>query len=398
MLPVIKVAIFISHPIQHFCPQFAGFSQLPWCKVKVFFASALGYKSYVDPSFGKEISWGNLGLEKFDHTFLNGEQVLKSTSSLDASTVKDELDAYKPDVIIIYGYFHSFCIRAKKWAAENNIPVALISDSENRRKRSSLVKLVKKVVLSIKFKKIQYFLSVGDANEEYYATYGVDLNKIIRQPFPIDIALYEKAFNDKENLARQKRSELNIAEDAFVCSVVGKIKSFKRQQDIVQALKQINVQKQVVLLVVGTGPDEEVVKNLATSLTYHKVIFTGFVYPEQLPEYYAVTDVYIHPSERDAHSLAISEAVYMGCPVLLSDKCGSFGPTDDVQPGTNGFVFPMGNAMALAKLLAVFINNDELRQEFSVKSRSIAIVNQQLAHGGALHTLVNRVLFQKEFF
>jgi glycosyltransferase involved in cell wall biosynthesis len=392
----VKIAIFISHPIQHFCPQFAGFSKLPWCSIKVFFASALGLKSYVDPSFGKEISWGNLGLDEFDHVFLNGDQVLRSTTSIDAVTVSSELDLYQPDVIITYGYFHKFCIRARNWAAAKNIPVALISDSENRRSRSLVKKLGKKVVLSSKFKKIQYFLSVGDANEEYYAGYGVDLNKIIRQPFPIDIVNYEKAFQNKELLARQKRKELGISEEAVVCSVVGKIKSFKRQQDIVRALQLLQAKTQVVLLVVGTGPDEEVVRNLSASLKNHQVIFTGFVYPEQLPEYYAVTDVYIHPSEMDAHSLAISEAVYMGCPVLLSDKCGSYGPTDDVQPGANGFVFPVGNTAALANLLSVLIQHPELRNEFSAKSRNIGVENQKLAHGGALRMLVNRVLFQKE--
>ena len=47
------------------------------------------------------------------------------------------------------------------------------------------------------------------------------------------------------------------------------------------------------------------------------------------------------------HSLSISEAIYMGCPVIISDKCGSYGETDDVQVNKNGFVFECENVVQL---------------------------------------------------
>ena len=71
-----RIAIVISHPIQHFCPQYVSFSENPNIILKVFFASTLGYKKYKDLNFDQEISWGNLNLDKFDHTFLNGEALL----------------------------------------------------------------------------------------------------------------------------------------------------------------------------------------------------------------------------------------------------------------------------------------------------------------------------------
>ncbi len=53
----LRIAIVISHPIQHFCPQYVSFTQNKNVELKVFFASTLGYKKYVDVNFGKEISW-----------------------------------------------------------------------------------------------------------------------------------------------------------------------------------------------------------------------------------------------------------------------------------------------------------------------------------------------------
>ena len=60
-------------------------------------------------------------------------------------------------------------------------------------------------------------------------------------------------------------------------------------------------------------------------------------------ECYCAADVYVHCSDNEPHSLAITEAIYCGLPVVLSDRCGSYGPTDDVQPGINGFVYRCGD-------------------------------------------------------
>ncbi len=87
-----RIAIVVSHPIQHFCPQYVSFAKNKNVSLKVFFGSALGYKKYVDVNFKQEISWGNLNLDKFDHIFLNGDAVLQSDKKLDALSLDKELE------------------------------------------------------------------------------------------------------------------------------------------------------------------------------------------------------------------------------------------------------------------------------------------------------------------
>src|SRR5580698_6191531 len=84
LMKQLRMAIVVSHPIQHFCPQYVSLSGQDNIHVKVFFGSSLGYKSYVDKNFEKEITWNNLELEKIDHTFLNGNAVVPVNSHLDA--------------------------------------------------------------------------------------------------------------------------------------------------------------------------------------------------------------------------------------------------------------------------------------------------------------------------
>ena len=91
-------------------------------------------------------------------------------------------------------------------------------------------------------------------------------------------------------------------------------------------------------------------------------------------------DIYIHPSKRDAHSLSISEAIYMGCPVIVSDKCGSYGDTDDVQLNRNGFVYECGNIAQLKSYIQKLANDIDLRTKFGTVSHKIAEESQEKAH------------------
>src|SRR5207247_160115 len=128
--------------------------------------------------------------------------------------------------------------------------------------------------------------------------------------------------------------------------------------------------------------DEQLLRSAAAALKRHAVVFTGFVPPTDLPKCYAATDVYVHASSSEPHSLAISEAIYMGCPVVLSDRCGSYGATDDVQPGRNGLVYPCADPSALADRIRQLAESRDTRQSFGSASRSIAVGSQAMAHGG----------------
>ena len=116
-----KIAVIVSHPIQHFCPQYASWSNIDGVNLKVFFGSNLGAVKYFDTNFKKEISWDNLYLTEFEHEFLNGNKTIQPTSKLDSENLNQKLDEYKPDLIIVYGYYHKLSRRAKKWAIMTDI-------------------------------------------------------------------------------------------------------------------------------------------------------------------------------------------------------------------------------------------------------------------------------------
>jgi glycosyltransferase involved in cell wall biosynthesis len=386
-----RLAIVVSHPIQHFCPQYASLAAHPSLEIMVFFASALGYKKYMDPDFNREISWGNLHLDEFPHRFLNDEKPLPANKDLDAPELEHELETFRPDILIVYGYFQKFQRRAYRWAKNSKVTLAYISDSERRRKRGFIRQWIKYPYVTHYFSSIDHFLSVGDANEEYYTYYLVPQKKIIRMHFSIDIRLYENAYSEKADLAGKIRSKFGLKPQDRILSVVGKLVESKNQGDIIDAMKWLEEAGQIFhLFVIGSGTTMEALQQKASALTKSRVYFPGFTNPEELPAYYAASDIYIHPASVDAHPLAVCEAIFMGCPVLISDRCGSYGPSDDVQEGKNGYVYRCGDGKDLAAKI-MLLSDQDTRQKFGEFSHNLGVAFQKRSHGGFIKELIEKV-------
>ncbi|HLX92636.1 MAG TPA: glycosyltransferase family 4 protein, partial [Puia sp.] len=266
---------------------------------------------------------------------------------------------------------------------------AYISDSELVHQRSLLNKSVKYLFLRWYFSRIDWFLTVGDLNEAFYRFYGVRPGKMIRMHFPIDKNLYEQRYRERAELSVKARIKYNIGQSDLVLSVVGKLVPWKRQGDIIDALIELEVAGvNAHLLLVGSGSLREELEKKSASLSKAKVHFTGFVDPEELPAIYAATDIYVHPAEKEPHSLAISEAIYMGCPIVLSDRCGSSGPGDDVQALKNGYVYKCGHIADLSDKILKLAKNIALRRAFGNCSHEIAVEFQKRAHGEFMSDLV----------
>lgn len=384
-----RIALVVSHPIQHFCPQYVSFARNSDVVFKVYFGSALGLKKYYDPNFKNEISWANLKLDQFDHCFLNGDEVLPSDGKLDAPSLDKELSSFQPDVIIIYGYYQKIQRRAHRWALVNKVKLAYISDSELRHSRSRWKELIKFYFIRNYFSKIDYFLSVGDANEEFYQRYGVPIDKMIRMHFPIDLSQFDSRFAERDSLRSLIRNKYNIPDDQLILSVVGKLVPWKNQDHIIKALQLLEKEGiYMCLFILGSGEMLEPWKSKSRELKNSIVHFTGFVNPEELPAYYAATDIYVHPASVEPHSIAISEAIYMGCPVVISDRCGSYGEADDVQENRNGFVYPFGEFDKLANSIKLLVENRTLRVKFGEYSAKISREFQKNAHVDILTKLV----------
>src|SRR4051812_46365907 len=101
----LRVVIVVSHPIQHFCPQYRSLAAHPGIDLTVIFASLKGSEGYFDGDFGEQISWGTDLLKGFEWIALD-----------DSTSLSSAISAKAPDWLIVYGYGSPIARSGWRWA------------------------------------------------------------------------------------------------------------------------------------------------------------------------------------------------------------------------------------------------------------------------------------------
>lgn len=372
----VRLAIVVSHPIQHFTPFYRAIARTDGIVLRVFFCSRLGAEKYFDKEMGVEIAWEMDLLGGYDHIFLPEAETIRETgfTKINNPSIPQYLSAFRPHVVLHYGYSQLTQMRSILWCKRNKIAAMMIGDSELLRHRAFWKRTVKMATLPILYRNIDSILTVGDKNEAYYRHYLVNKTKMFRSPFTIDEDTFREVREQRTGRRRQFREEHDIPEENFLVLFVGKLTETKRPHDLIRAAAIIAHQGQrdrrVRFAVAGNG-------NLLNELTNAvkdqnlPVHFLGFVNVDKLTDVYCAADALIHPAEKDAHPLITSEAACVGLPLIVSDRVGSVGPTDIARPGENTIVYPCGDVNALAAAIMQLASHYNLQRSMSEASLRI---------------------------
>lgn len=377
-----RVAIVVSHPIQHFCPLYRALSADGRVQLKVLFGSTAGARPYFDKDFNREVRWQSDLLDGFEHEFLPGaEGVTDLTRSIENRALDQRLESYDPEVVVAYGFFHGISRAAYRWGRRRGRRVLSIADSELRSSRGLLTRLRKRLTVPYLLRQVDGFLTVGDCNEAYYQHYGATAAQLFRSPFPIDAHALDAVLADRTANRTRVRQELGAAEGDCLALVVGKVTARKCPDHAVAALAWALERpggRDLRLVVAGDGPALPGLESMARRVGHGRVYLAGFVDVARLPAYYVAADLLVHPSSQDPHPLVLSEAICAGLPCVVSDRVGSVGPTDDVRPGENGLEYPFGSIEELGRCM-VALAEDPVRR-VAMGRRSTEIGAQRRMH------------------
>ena len=142
----------------------------------------------------------------------------------------------------------------------------------------------------------------------------------------------------------------------------------------------------VNLVITGDGPYLRELKKKYSS--ERKIIFTGSIVRDQLPEIYSLADIFLFPSNTDTFGMSVLEAQACGIPVIVSDKGG---PQEIVIKGKSGFIMPSDNLDEwVGKILEIIkLRQNEPMQYNSYKIASRANVFQNYCWEKFLDDLYN---------
>lgn len=129
------------------------------------------------------------------------------------------------------------------------------------------------------------------------------------------------------------RDELGLAEDAYVIGAVTRLVKIKAMDDLIRAMPRIVRERpSAVLVLVGSGPEEEGLKRLAYDQGVEEhVRFAGF--RRDIPECMHSFDVFVSASLSEGLGLNVLEAMASARPVIATGVGGILDLIEDEENG-----------------------------------------------------------------
>lgn len=168
------------------------------------------------------------------------------------------------------------------------------------------------------------------------------------------------------------RKALSIPESSFVVLMVASLLRRKGQSTLLHSIRLLLDEQpgsDVLTVFVGGGEDQARLEAECRSLGLESnVRFTG--HQDEVSRYYAASDVFALPSEKEAFPLSVLEAMSFELPVVASTVDGI---PEQIEDDQNGFLIAPGNAQRLAHLLGLMMKDPLLRARLGAEGRKRVI-------------------------
>ena len=150
------------------------------------------------------------------------------------------------------------------------------------------------------------------------------------------------------------RDHYGIAEHEVLIGTVGRLSTEKNQALLLKAFKTLLTRRRdVKLLLVGSGPQETELKELAKALHLQdRVVFTGLL--TEMAAVYQAMDIFVLCSLTEGVPMTILEAMASRVPVIATRVGGIPGMIED---GRTGILVPSNDAAALLQALEKVAND-----------------------------------------
>ena len=204
-------------------------------------------------------------------------------------------------------------------------------------------------------------------------TYGTAAEKIVVIPRGADTSIFNPERVDA-NRIMEVRASYGIPPDTPVLSLVGRLTRIKGQTLLLDALAATKPRRLALLLVGSDQGRTEYTEELKRLIAKLPPGFTVKIVQSSpdMPETYAISDIVVSPSlVPEAFGRTIPEAQAMERVVVAA---GHGGACETIDDGKTGFLFPAGDARALAGLLEKLLDMpqeklDEVRRRAGVAAR-----------------------------
>jgi glycosyltransferase involved in cell wall biosynthesis len=251
------------------------------------------------------------------------------------------LDAIAPDAVAITSYSTPDARAALAWCRRHRRGAVMMFDSRAAdADRAGWRESVKRLIV----RQFDAALVAGTPHAAYAANLGISDKAIFAPLDTVDNTFFDHPKSSTPTLPGLDSSQpFFLASNRFVArkNLRGLVAGYARY-------RAAGGRWRLVLL--GDGPEREVVESVTRDAGVPDVTFAGFQQIDVLPSYYAAAGAFVHPAHADQWGLVVNEAMAAGLPVIVSTGAGC--AQDLVREGENGFTFRPTDEEHLAAVLA----------------------------------------------
>ena len=167
---------------------------------------------------------------------------------------------------------------------------------------------------------------------------------------------------NRPNVIITSRGEFGFSGDEFLFVTVGRLVARKAVDQLIGIMGHFKG-KPVRLLIIGSGPQEQILREKASQLHItNQVQFMGHVSDEDKQKILKVSDAFISTSQHEGFGIVYLEAMSAGLPVI----CYNYGgQTDFLEDGKTGSVLSLNDTEAVFEACNTLINNKGYTQRLS---------------------------------
>jgi len=213
-------------------------------------------------------------------------------------------------------------------------------------------------------------------------------NKIKAVYSGIDLKRYKPYW---DNEVQEKRKELRQkfgVEDKKVVLFVGRLSAVKGPDILIKAMEKVmNKYSNAVLVIVGSKWFSEdrideyglKIREQAESLGKDKVIFTGFVPPNDIPSHFLIGDIFVCSSQwQEPLARVHYEAMGTGLPIITTNRGGN---AEIIKHMQNGYIIDdYTNPDAFVEGILFLFSNMEVRNRLAKDGRAFVESNFEFSH------------------
>lgn len=268
--------------------------------------------------------------------------------------LKKCINREKPDLIFSTRLKVNIIAMISKILAKGNVPIVL-RESTNRSEEgiSKILKLITKYF----YNKANYVIALSNGvKTDLVQNFRIKRDKIKVIYNPVD--LHHIKNQSKESI----EENFLFKGDSKIIISVGRLFEQKDFKTLIKAFKIVDFKIDAKLVILGKGPLEKELKQLAKDLGIeNKVYFLGF--KKNPYKYIKRANLFVLSSKFEGFGHVIVESMAVGTPVISTD-CKS-GPGEILENGKYGKLVNVGDSKGLANEIISLLNDSDSCHYFS---------------------------------